>query len=62
MLSCAKFTFNWHINYLYSDDAAPLLPAGTVLHSISWHDNTSANKSNPDPEAQVSWGGLAPNR
>jgi hypothetical protein len=56
MLSCAKFTFNWHINYLYSDDAAPLLPAGTVLHSISWHDNTSANKSNPDPEAQVSWG------
>jgi hypothetical protein len=56
MLSCAKFTFKWHINYLYSDDEAPLLPAGTVLHSISWHDNTSANKSNPDPDAQVSWG------
>jgi hypothetical protein len=56
MLSCAKFTFNWHINYLYGDDAAPLLPAGTVLHSISWHDNTAANKSNPDPDAQVSWG------
>src|SRR5713101_4900400 len=56
MLSCAKFFFNWHINYLYGDDAAPLLPAGTVLHSISWHDNTAANKSNPDPDAQVSWG------
>jgi hypothetical protein len=56
MLSCAKFFFNWHINYLYGDNDAPLLPAGTVLHSISWHDNTAANKSNPDPDAQVSWG------
>jgi C1A family cysteine protease len=27
-----------------------------VLHSISWHDNTAANKFNPDPDAQVSWG------
>ena len=56
MLSCAKFYFNWHINYVYRDDAAPLLPQGTVLHSISWHDNTAANKFNPDPDAQVTWG------
>jgi hypothetical protein len=56
MLSCAKFYFNWHINYVYHDDAAPLLPAGTVLHSISWHDNTAANKFNPDPDAQITWG------
>ena len=56
MLSCARFYFNWHINYVYHDDAAPLLPAGTVLHSISWHDNTAANKFNPDPDAQITWG------
>jgi hypothetical protein len=56
MLSCAKFLFNWHLNYLYHDDAAPLLPTGTVLHSIMWHDNTAANKFNPDPDAQVTWG------
>jgi hypothetical protein len=56
MLNCANFRFNWHINYVYDDDAAPLLPTGTVLHSISWHDNTAANKFNPDPDAQVSWG------
>ena len=56
MLSCAKFLFNWHLNYLYADDAAPLLPSGTVLHSISWHDNTAGNKFNPDPDAQVTWG------
>jgi hypothetical protein len=55
-LSCARFFFNWHLNYVYSDDAAPLLPAGTILHSIMWHDNTDANKSNPDPDAQITWG------
>ena len=55
-LSCAKFRFNWHINYVYGDDAAPLLPAGTVLHSIMWHDNTAANPFNPDPDAQITYG------
>ena len=56
-LSCARFRFNWHINYIYKDDAAPLLPAGTVLHSIMWHDNTANNKFNPDPDAQITYGG-----
>src|SRR5579871_562731 len=56
MLSCARFLFNWHLNYVYADDAAPLLPAGTVLHSIMWHDNSAENKFNPDPDAQVTWG------
>ena len=55
-LSCAKFRFNWHLNYVYSDDAAPLLPAGTVLHSIMWHDNTAKNPFNPDPDAQITYG------
>ena len=55
-LSCAKFRFNWHINYVYKDDAAPLLPAGTVLHSIMWHDNTAKNPFNPDPDAQITYG------
>jgi hypothetical protein len=56
MLSCAKFNFNWHLNYVYDYDSAPLLPAGTTLHVISWHDNTSANKANPDPDALITWG------
>ena len=46
----ANFNFNWHNAYVYADDAAPLLPKGTVLKATSWHDNTAANKSNPDPE------------
>jgi mono/diheme cytochrome c family protein len=55
-LSCARFRFNWHLNYVYRDDEAPLLPAGTVLHSIMWHDNTRANPFNPDPDAQITYG------
>jgi hypothetical protein len=56
MLSRANFTFNWHNTYIYADDAAPLLPKGTVLKATSWHDNTAANKSNPDPNVWVGYG------
>ena len=53
MISCSNFSYNWHLNYSYSDDAAPLIPAGTVLHVITWHDNSQANKVNPDPKNWV---------
>jgi hypothetical protein len=57
MLSMVSdFNFNWHNNYVYADDAAPLLPKGTILKITSWHDNTAANKSNPDPNQWVGWG------
>jgi len=56
MLSCARFEFNWMRNYVYADDAAPLLPAGTILHSIMWHDNSEKSRFNPDPDSQVTWG------
>jgi hypothetical protein len=56
MLSHSNFQFNWHLNYIYTDEAAPLLPRGTVLRITAWHDNTSANKSNPDPNQWVGWG------
>jgi hypothetical protein len=54
--SVDHFDFNWHINYVYADDAAPLLPAGTVLHLIGLHDNTAANRRNPDPNMWVGFG------
>ena len=56
MLSCSRFFFNWHLNYVYHDNAAPLLPTGTVLHSMMWHDNSASNKFNNDPDAQITWG------
>ena len=54
--SVDHFDFNWHINYVYADDEAPLLPAGTVLHLIGVHDNTSGNRRNPDPNMWVGFG------
>jgi len=54
--SVDHFNFNWHINYIYADDVAPLLPAGTVLHMIGIHDNTSANRHNPDPNMWAGFG------
>ena len=35
---------------------APLLPAGTIIHITSWHDNTAANKYNPNPKNWVGSG------
>ena len=52
----SDFNFNWHNNYIYADDAAPLLPKGTVIAVKSWWDNTSANRANPDPNQWVGWG------
>ena len=52
--STDHFDFNWHIAYVYNDDVAPLLPAGTILHAIGIHDNTSANRRNPD---SLMWAG-----
>jgi hypothetical protein len=54
--SVDHFDFNWHINYIYADNEAPLLPAGTVLHMIGIHDNTSANRRNPDPSMWAGFG------
>jgi len=54
--SVDHFDFNWHVNYVYADDVAPLLPAGTVLHIIGIHDNTSANRRNPDPNMWAGFG------
>ena len=51
-----RFEFNWHVNYVYADDAAPVLPKGTVIKIKAWHDNTAANRANPDPTQWVGWG------
>ena len=52
----SNYQFGWHITYPYADDVAPILPAGTIVHVTSWHDNTSANKYNPNPRNWVGYG------
>jgi hypothetical protein len=51
-----NFQFNWMTSYEYADDAAPLLPKGTIISVTAWHDNTAANKNNPDPSQWVGGG------
>ena len=55
-LSCADWDFGWHIAYNYADEVQPLLPKGTVLHIISWHDNSRGNRWAADPRNWVGWG------
>jgi hypothetical protein len=51
-----NFQWNWHVNYVYAETAAPLLPKGTMLVFTAWHDNTTDNPNNPDPNQWVGWG------
>ena len=56
-LNCVpNYKFNWMIAYDYATDVQPLLPAGSVLHIIAWHNNTESNKLNPDPDTWVGYG------
>lgn len=49
-----RFTQGWQLTYQYKNP--PTFPAGTVLHVTAFHDNSPANKLNPDPTAVVTWG------
>jgi len=48
-LSCVGYDHNWVRGYAYADDAAPLLPKGTILHIVGYMNNTSSNPNVPDP-------------
>jgi hypothetical protein len=54
--NCVNYDFQWQIVYNYADDVAPLLPAGTIIHVTSWHDNSAGNRNNPDPRNWVGFG------
>ncbi|MGA2714424.1 MAG: cytochrome c [Bryobacteraceae bacterium] len=56
-LSCVSdYQFGWSITYPYADEVAPLLPAGTIIHITTWHDNTDNNKHNPNAKNWVGYG------
>lgn len=57
VLNCINnFDFNWMLEYEYATDAQPLLPAGTVLHLISWYNNTASDRLNNDPDNWIGYG------
>jgi len=54
VLSVPQYDFNWQTDYVFKQ---PLhLPKGSKLHASAWYDNSTANKSNPDPTKDVWWG------
>ena len=56
-LSCVSdYQFGWSLTYNYADEAAPILPAGTVIHVTTWHDNSDNNAHNPDAKNWVGSG------
>jgi mono/diheme cytochrome c family protein len=53
-LDCVGYDHNWVKQYVYADDAAPLLPKGTIVHLIGFLDTTAANRNIVDPR---NWSG-----
>jgi mono/diheme cytochrome c family protein len=54
LLSVPKYDFNWQLAYR---EEKPLhLPKGTKIHCTAHFDNSAANKANPDPKQEVTWG------
>ena len=53
LLNKLNWDHGWHTQFLYEEDAQPLLPKGTTLILTSVFDNTSANPSNPDPDQWI---------
>ena len=54
-LNCSGYDHNWVKTYAYDEDAAPLLPRGTILKVTGYFDNTPGNKNVVDPR---NWSGL----
>ena len=48
-LNCVGYDHNWVRGYDYTDESAPLLPKGTILHIVGFMDNSPSNKNIPDP-------------
>lgn len=53
-LNCAGYDHNWVRVYKYQDDAAPLLPKGTILHLTGYFNNSPSNPNVADPR---NWSG-----
>jgi hypothetical protein len=54
ILSVPKYDFNWQTDYVFAEPLA--LPKGTRIRAVARYDNSTANRSNPNPKAAVQWG------
>ncbi|MBM61552.1 MAG: thiol-disulfide isomerase [Acidobacteria bacterium] len=49
-----KYDFNWQLRYQLEEPM--FIPAGSTLEAVFTYDNSSNNRFNPDPTAEVGWG------
>jgi len=54
--SSAAPTFSKDVALILYKNGPIKLPMGTQIHATAWYDNSTANKSNPDPTKDVWWG------
>jgi mono/diheme cytochrome c family protein len=55
-INCINYDMSWNLAHTYKEDAAPILPKGTIIHIMSWYDNQQS-KFNPDSK---NWVGNGP--
>jgi peroxiredoxin len=54
LVDVPHYDFNWQNTYILTKPK--LLPKGTQIHCVAYYDNSTKNRSNPDPNATVRWG------
>ena len=54
LLDLPHYDFNWQNTYVL--ETPKQLPKGTQLHCVAYYDNSTKNKSNPNPDEEVRWG------
>ena len=54
LLDLPRYDFNWQNTYVL--ETPKPLPKGTQLHCVAYYDNSTKNKSNPNPDEEVPWG------
>jgi hypothetical protein len=54
LLSVPRYDFNWQFYYTFKNP--PKVEAGARLKVLNHFDNSPANRNNPDPSKEVTWG------
>ena len=49
-----NYDFNWQLRYQLEKPI--FMPSGSILEAVFTYDNSSNNRFNPDPAAEVGWG------
>lgn len=54
ILSVSRYNWLWESAYTFAEPVA--VPPRTAIEIIGLFDNSAANKANPDPKSEVTWG------